>query len=293
MYNTAHFIFKTLSILFQRKWISHSDIAVSYDRTAPTYSRWNQVMGKHTLKMLRRIQISNPDISIMDLACGEGFITENLLSLYPDSKFSVDASDISPEMIKNARMRIQNPHCRFTVSDAEDFLTEFNRKYDLICCGWALPYLGPNPAIKKIRNRLNSNGQVAVIMNAKGTLQNIESIFLKTMAKYPEQVQKLMNTAFHLPSGTSQLNHWFDRQGLKPAVTGEGNETVLFDSPAGVFNWLIETGALAGTEFLFEGHTIPEDIKKSLIQGIGEQCQINDHYQINHKFVWGIYGGTK
>lgn len=84
--------------------------------------------------------------SILELACGPGNITRYLLKTRPD--FKILATDLSQNMLELAVNN--NPSARFEILDCRNLKT-LETKFDGIMCGFALPYLSKEEAIKLIK----------------------------------------------------------------------------------------------------------------------------------------------
>lgn len=82
---------------------------------------------------------------ILELACGPGNITAYLLKKRPDFKWL--GTDLSPNMIELAKSN--NPGAEFQLLDCRE-LNRLNKRYDGIVCGFALPYLSKEEAIRLI-----------------------------------------------------------------------------------------------------------------------------------------------
>jgi 2-polyprenyl-3-methyl-5-hydroxy-6-metoxy-1,4-benzoquinol methylase len=100
--------------------------------------------------------ITKQNASVLELACGPGNITKYLLDKRPDLK--ILGTDLAPNMIGLAKQN--NPSAKFKLMDCRsvDSLTE---KYDAVMCGFCLPYLSKEEAIKLI-------GGVSKLLNPGG-----------------------------------------------------------------------------------------------------------------------------
>lgn len=89
--------------------------------------------------------IAKRDARILELGCGPGNVTKYLLERRPD--FRILGTDLAPKMIELAR--VNNPTAVFDIMDcrAIDGITE---KYDGLMCGFCLPYLSKEDAVKLI-----------------------------------------------------------------------------------------------------------------------------------------------
>jgi len=103
-------------------------------------------------------KITKENASILELACGPGNITKYLLNKRPDLKIS--GIDLAPNMLELAK--INNPAAEFKLMDCRDIGT-INKKYDAIMCGFCLPYLSKEGAVKLI-------GDASKILESKGLI---------------------------------------------------------------------------------------------------------------------------
>lgn len=85
------------------------------------------------------------DAEILELACGPGNITKYLLDKRAD--FKILGTDLAPNMV--ALAKINNPTAEFKVMDCRE-INKLEKKYDAIMCGFCLPYLSKEEAIKLI-----------------------------------------------------------------------------------------------------------------------------------------------
>lgn len=100
---------------------------------------------------------------VLELACGPGNITKYLLHKRPD--LNILGTDLSPNMLRLAK--VNNPTAQFQLMDCKA-LGYVKEKYDGILCGFCLPYLSKQEAIKLIAD-------AAEVLNQKGL------IYLSTM----------------------------------------------------------------------------------------------------------------
>jgi 2-polyprenyl-3-methyl-5-hydroxy-6-metoxy-1,4-benzoquinol methylase len=93
---------------------------------------------------------------ILEIACGPGNITKYLLRKRPD--FKILGIDLSSRMIGLAK--INNPPAEFKIMDCRD-IDKIRKKYNAVMCGFCLPYLSKEAALKLISDisiLLKSNG---------------------------------------------------------------------------------------------------------------------------------------
>lgn len=107
--------------------------------------------------------IEKSNASILEIACGPGNISSYLLQKNPN--YNIFGIDGAPNMIDLAR--INNPLAEYEVMDCRDIWT-IGRKFDVVICGFGLPYLSQHDAGK-------------MIADAKILLKSSGIIYLSTM----------------------------------------------------------------------------------------------------------------
>ncbi|PZO23708.1 MAG: class I SAM-dependent methyltransferase [Flavobacteriaceae bacterium] len=89
--------------------------------------------------------ITKPNASILEIACGPGNVTKYLLGKRPD--FKILGTDLAPKMIELAKAN--NPSATFRLMDCRD-LDKVSKTYDGIVCAFCLPYLSKEETQKLI-----------------------------------------------------------------------------------------------------------------------------------------------
>jgi len=82
---------------------------------------------------------------ILELACGPGNITMYVLNKRPD--LDILATDLAPNMLEIGRK--YNPGVEFRLMDCRD-VAALQEQFDGVICGFALPYLSKDEAIRLI-----------------------------------------------------------------------------------------------------------------------------------------------
>lgn len=104
--------------------------------------------------------IKQKGAEILELACGPGNITKYLLSIRSD--FKMLGTDLAPNMIELAK--INNPSATFQLLDGRN-ITNLNKTYDALMCGFFLPYLSKEETEQFIKDAaliLNSHGVIYI-----------------------------------------------------------------------------------------------------------------------------------
>jgi 2-polyprenyl-3-methyl-5-hydroxy-6-metoxy-1,4-benzoquinol methylase len=102
--------------------------------------------------------ITRQDADVLELACGPGNITKYLLNKRPN--FNILGTDLAPNMIELAKAN--NPNAKFQWMDCRD-IDKLTKKYNGLMCGFCLPYLSKEEAIKLI-------GDAAKLLYEEGVL---------------------------------------------------------------------------------------------------------------------------
>ncbi|MGF6849756.1 ubiquinone/menaquinone biosynthesis C-methylase UbiE [Chitinophaga sp. W3I9] len=89
--------------------------------------------------------IPKQEAAVLEIACGPGNITKYLLQQRPD--IHVLGIDLAPNMLELARSN--NLSAEFILMDARDIL-RLNKLFEGIMCGFCLPYLSREEAVKMI-----------------------------------------------------------------------------------------------------------------------------------------------
>lgn len=100
--------------------------------------------------------IKKDNATVLELGCGPGNVTKYLQNKKPN--YTILATDTAPSMIELAKINV--PKATFQLLDVRD-ITNLNRRFDAILCGFVLPYLNTEETKKFISDSfqiLNDNG---------------------------------------------------------------------------------------------------------------------------------------
>lgn len=142
-----------------------NQIAVSvFDRRAVDYQeKFMDVSRYHASLDLFCERVSPSGAEVLELACGPGNNTRYLLQKRPD--FRILGTDLAPRMVELAQAN--NPDASFQVMDCRA-VSQLNRTFDAVMCGFGLPYLTREEAAQ-------------LIADAAGVLQPGGILYLSTM----------------------------------------------------------------------------------------------------------------
>lgn len=133
-----------------------------FSKNAANYDTFATVQRKMAHELLKTITFEHKDnhdsIDILDIGCGTGYLTEELLRYYPNA--NITAVDIAPGMIEHARKKFIGKNIEFQCADIEE--TEVSMKYDLIVSNAAFQWFNQlEKTITKLEAMLKNNGTLA------------------------------------------------------------------------------------------------------------------------------------
>lgn len=283
MINKIWFYSKLGYKLIRKEVVSRDDYKEEYDKVSDTYDFWLKEMSRYTDNIIHSKYIeTDSELKILDFACGTGYITKSLLN--KSVKYKITSVDQSNKMLGKL-LNTNDSRVTAIQSDGIKFLKNTNEKYDVIFFGWALSYFDHNELLELFNRVLKPGGILAIITNVEGTLDKIESIFLKVMSEKQKEVIKPMDIKLNLPKGKKGLAKWCSQYGFKALEVEEGEVFFNFKEPEELLQWLNITGAAAGTRKIFNNYN---EVKPLIIEKIKKEKYKNGMYEINHKFAYGI-----
>ena len=135
----------------------NKEVQAFFDKVAPTYE--SEACSLAT-SMLDSLHLENYP-RVLDLACGKGVISLELLNR---CKGEVIALDFSSKMIELAKERINNPQIKFVNMDFYEY--EDDKLFDAIICFDAFPhFFDVDGFVSKASSLLKDNGLLAIIHN--------------------------------------------------------------------------------------------------------------------------------
>ncbi|SDK13668.1 Methyltransferase domain-containing protein [Pedobacter sp. ok626] len=124
------------------------DAADAFDKSAKIYQ--DKFMDVSLFAGTFNIFCDNITINnaaILDIACGPGNISRYLLDRKPD--YDVLGIDLSPNMLRLAQNN--NPGAKFQLMDCRE-ISNIEKRFEGVMCGFCLPYLTPKEASELIAN---------------------------------------------------------------------------------------------------------------------------------------------
>ena len=160
-----------------------------YESVTPVQKR----MAEHLAALVDRRLADRPPKKILELGCGCGRLTRELLSRFPNA--DITAIDLAPEMVEAAASKVSGP--RFAVADAETYWKSCDQRFDLIVSNATAQWFEtPEQTLKGYQSLLSEDGVLAIATFSTGTFQELQDSFA---AAYEELGQEPINHTHRLP----------------------------------------------------------------------------------------------
>ena len=266
----------------QRRQRTADLVRASYDRIAAGYDdAWTHHMRDLTLTMLDQLA-PLPGADCLDLTCGTGFATGELVRRGARRVVGVDASIA---MLEVARTEY-GARCNFIQADIVDYLRSCPRdSIDVVTCAWGLGYARPLTVLREVARVLHPGGRVGIIDNTLFSLAEVLWTSILAFAERPEMLRHVMQVRF-LP-GPSALAAMMRLHGLAVIRTSAGSKTYHVADGRAAINRLVATGAAAGFEFATdEQHR--EAIFGRFAELLERRCMTGRGLPITHRYLAAI-----
>ncbi len=112
-----------------------TDVQSAFDKAQPTYDSVATIQQQAAIDLVQQLPPLALE-SILDLGCGTGFITDNLLRQYPNARYHL--LDLSEQMISSCRHKYQDQQGMiFTTANMDHYAYS---KTDLIISNLAVQW---------------------------------------------------------------------------------------------------------------------------------------------------------
>lgn len=167
--------------------------AVYYDKYANVQKKMaNELLNMGVLDSINK----NDCIDILDIGCGTGYLTEQLLSCYPNAR--ITAVDIASGMIEYAREKFKESNIEFLCLDIEEAI--LNRKYDLIISNATFQWFNDmEGTIEKLGCMLKDNGVLAFSTFGHMTFNELHFSYKIARNKFKVEMESLPSQKFFKP----------------------------------------------------------------------------------------------
>ncbi len=219
------------------------ELRAAYDRVHGDYDDfWLSQAAAPIDDLIRKLPWRG-DERVFEAGCGTGYAT----ALLARRAGQVLAVDISEGMLTQARARLQAlgaDRVRFLAGDALALLAA-GEPFDVVLSTWVLGYIPLKPFFAAASGALRPGGRVAFVVHKENSPREPLEIFGELIARDPAVLQK--RVAFDFPRDSGQIRQEMTAVGLHIDELWEGSVVFRYDSPAGVLEHLLKSGA--GTAF--------------------------------------------
>jgi demethylmenaquinone methyltransferase / 2-methoxy-6-polyprenyl-1,4-benzoquinol methylase len=147
-----------------------ANVQTLFNTIAPSYDRLNHLLSfgldRHWWRSTAhtfRETLSNPNTKILDICCGTGDMTAELLALRPANAEPVTGLDFSAEMLSRARAKYANANALWVEGDAMH-LPYADASLDLVTAAFGFRNLtNYAEALAEIHRVLRPGGQVGIL----------------------------------------------------------------------------------------------------------------------------------
>jgi len=142
----------------------------SYEDATPVQEKMAQSLMKEVTARLAGKKV----LSILELGCGTGRLTRQLIAAFPKAK--ITAIDISADMV--AHSKAANPQANYIEADAEKYVHLLTDKFDLIISNATIQWFEkPEVTMKKLCEILTDDGHIAMTTFANLTFHELAKAF--------------------------------------------------------------------------------------------------------------------
>lgn len=135
-----------------------ASVEKNFSRYADLYDTYADIQSRTADELLKKIPDLKPD-NILDIGCGTGGYTLGLKDKFKGS--CIEAVDISPDMIRVARLKCGNSGIKFIIADAEA-PDNLGASYDLVTSNATFQWFGDlETSLVRYKAAINPNGAIA------------------------------------------------------------------------------------------------------------------------------------
>ena len=161
---------------YKEKIIKAFDQADQYEKFASIQKIVAKKLSDCIRKQFKTSVNHKEKISILEIGCGTGLLTQYLIDFFPDAHFVL--TDISPEMLNRAKNKFKNHKYDLTFKLMDGEYPELDEKYDLICSSLTFQWFdNVASAIRTLTNYLKQNGYLICSTLTFETFKEWRSIY--------------------------------------------------------------------------------------------------------------------
>jgi trans-aconitate 2-methyltransferase len=207
---------------------------------AKDYAKHSSTQQTWARELISKLNLNGHE-SVLDVGCGDGKITAEIVGYVPDG--AVVGVDSSKEMIELARegfTQDKYPNLSFQVTDAR--YLPFQERFDVVFSNAALHWIKDHrPVIAGIQKSLKPGGRILLQMGGKGNAESILSV-LEEMMSENEWCQYFSDFAFSYGFyDPEEYTVWIREAGLNPIRVELIPKTMSYDKRDSLTGWVRTT----------------------------------------------------
>jgi MoaA/NifB/PqqE/SkfB family radical SAM enzyme/protein-L-isoaspartate O-methyltransferase len=260
--------------------VGRKELKAAYDRVHGDYDDfWLTEASKPVGDLVLNIKWRGTE-SVFEAGCGTGYAT----ALLAERAKRILAADLSEGMLNEARRRLGArgiENVRLVKGDGLELL-EANGLFDVIFSSWVLGYIPLAPFFAAASRALTKGGRLAFIVHKENSPREPLEIFSQLIARDPTLLRK--RVAFDFPRGVSHVQSEMGAAGLNVDEAWEGEVVFRYDSPEGVLEHLLKSGA--GTAFYDAVDPARRrQLRKDFLECFAKKQTRTTGYEVSHEFV--------
>lgn len=185
--------------------INKSLLQKRFNKAALTYDEYANVqkkMGDVLIQNLCQIYTSQARLSILELGCGTGYVTEQLVNSFPYA--SVISVDFAPDMIEQAKKRIGAEKAAFICGDIEQI--NFSGRYDVIISNATFQWMNDlQGTIDRLFQSLQDNGTIMFTTFGNETFKELHHSFQQAVRSLALKENRAIGQSFFTPQQLKAL----------------------------------------------------------------------------------------
>ncbi len=197
-----------------------------FNKAALTYDEYANVqkkMGDVLIQKLCQTYTSQAPLSILELGCGTGYVTEQLVNSFPYA--FVTSVDFAPDMIEQAKKRIGAEKAVFICGDIEQI--DFSGRYDVIISNATFQWMNDlQGTIDRLCKSLQDNGTMMFTTFGHETFKELHLSFQQAVRNLVGKEDRAIGQSFFTLQQLKELCEQYGHVSMQQAHYIEWFSTV-------------------------------------------------------------------
>ncbi len=263
--------------------VGREELRAAYDTVFSDYDTFWLSEAAQPIEDLVRELDGMEAARALEAGCGTGYATA-LLSARLGTQGSLQAVDLSENMQKVARQRLSAKGLtgvQFIHGDALEVLRT-QRPLDLIFSSWVLGYIPLAPFFAAAHAALAPGGRLAFVVHKENSPREPLELFGELVAEDPSVLSR--QVAFDFPRDAEHIRELLGQADFEIQRAWEGDITFRYDTPEGVLEHLLKSGA--GTAFYeaVDPAQRPE-LERAFLAKLAQRHPGAASYAVTHDYV--------